>query len=48
MPEVLVRTAAGVGLRLALGIRGLVAGGMLFFQTNLKSGLGYSSVLNMS
>jgi len=31
-----------------LGIRALVAGSIIFFQTNLKAGLAYSSVLNMS
>nr|YP_007317426.1 NADH dehydrogenase subunit 2 [Atrina pectinata]AGA63954.1 NADH dehydrogenase subunit 2 [Atrina pectinata] len=48
VPEVWVSSMVEFWFMVVLGISGVLAGGMMFFQTHLKAGLGYSSVLNMS
>ena len=47
-PEIWIDRTLGTCFIVLLGIRGLLAGRIIFFQTHLKAGLGYSSILNMS
>lgn len=48
VPSVALNRLLGLWFAISLGLRALVAGRIMFFQTNLKAGLAYSSVLNIS